>query len=370
MNCEIELLPVGSSSKAGDAIVVRYGYDNAYELMLVDGGHSETGDQIVNHLKANFGPTPVLEHVVLTHSDADHASGLPTVLENIEVRNLWLHIPWLLVEDSAHLFADPRWTLDGLKKKLAEEYDLLGRIVDLAVNAGCSVYYPFAGSMIGPFEVCSPTRYAYQYLLPQFDRTPDPNQDAIKAAGMWIGKASLTSQLIEAAKAQVQNWVKETWHGERLQDGGITSASNESSVVLYGDFGNERRVLLTGDAGVNALWWAADYAEARNLPLRQFSFVQIPHHGSRRNVGPTILNRLVGDILPEGSASTFSAFVSAPKEDSSHPRRIVMNAFKRRGGRPIATQGSKKVYWGGFTERDGYTDAEELPFYDSVESYS
>lgn len=27
MNCEIEFLPVGSGSKAGDAIVVRYGDD-------------------------------------------------------------------------------------------------------------------------------------------------------------------------------------------------------------------------------------------------------------------------------------------------------------------------------------------------------
>ena len=38
----------------------------------------------------------------------------------------------------------------------------------------------------------------------------------------------------------------------RLRDGGQTSASNESSVVLYGTFDNNRRILLTGDAGVFA----------------------------------------------------------------------------------------------------------------------
>ena len=29
----------------------------------------------------------------------------------------------------------------------------------------------------------------------------------------------------------------------------------------------------------------------------------------------------------------FSAFVSAPAEDDTHPRKMVLNAFTRRGGR-------------------------------------
>lgn len=43
MNCEIEFLPVGDASKAGDAIVVRYGDASAYELMVVDGGSLDSG---------------------------------------------------------------------------------------------------------------------------------------------------------------------------------------------------------------------------------------------------------------------------------------------------------------------------------------
>ena len=42
MKCEIEFLPVGDKSKAGDAIVIRYGDLNSYNLMLIDGGHAET----------------------------------------------------------------------------------------------------------------------------------------------------------------------------------------------------------------------------------------------------------------------------------------------------------------------------------------
>ena len=370
MHCEIEFLPVGTGSKAGDAIVVRYGYESDYKLMLIDGGHSDTGDEIVKHLHSNFSSYASIEHVLLTHSDADHASGLRTVLEKVSVANLWLHIPWLLAEESRHLFKDKRWTEAGLKAAIKAEYDIVSEVVDLAAAQGTKIYYPFQGSHIGPFHICSPSRYAYNHLLPQFEKTPEPDQDAIEAAHMWIRKESTLTKIIEAARAAVQSWTTETWDHERLRDGGVTSASNESSVVLYGAFDDGNTVLLTGDAGLNGLKWAANYADTANLPLQQFRFVQIPHHGSRRNIGPTMLNRLIGPKLPQGGSGHYSAYVSAPVNDDQHPRRIVLNAFKRRGGTIHATQGSKKVFWGGFEPRPGYSAAQGLPFYTEVEEYT
>jgi beta-lactamase superfamily II metal-dependent hydrolase len=370
MNCEIEFLPVGDASKPGDAIVVRYGTINSYELMIVDGGNLDSGELLVEHVRKQFGRDAVVSHVVLTHSDADHASGLRKVLQELPVSNLWLHIPWLLAEEARHLFKDKRWTENGLRDAIKREYDIISEIVDLAVAANCRIYYPFQGCNIGPFHVLSPSRYAYLRLLPQFDKTPDPDQDLLEAASMWLGKQpSLLLRQFEKIVAKAQKWIEEKWEHERLKDGGVTSASNETSVILHGSFDNNHRVLLTGDAGVNALAWAAGYAEASGLPLWQFSFVQIPHHGSRRNVGPTILNRLLGPIQAEGSGSQFSAFVSAPKDDDTHPRKMVLNAFIRRGGRVIATQGTSKVHWGGFPPRPGYTSAEAMPFASRVEDY-
>jgi beta-lactamase superfamily II metal-dependent hydrolase len=370
MKCEIEFLPVGSGSKPGDAIVIRYGDESNYQLMLIDGGTAETGDAIVAHLKTEFGAQARLEHVVLTHSDADHASGLRIVLKEIPVTNVWMHVPWFLVTEVVHLFSDKRWTPEGLRNAIKKEYDIISEIYDLADNAGCKIYYPFQGSNIGPFHVLSPSKATYLYLLPQFEKTPDPDKAAIEAASMWLGKTTIASRIIEAARAKIQSFTNETWADERLRDGGITSASNESSVVLYGAFEGDRRVLLTGDAGVNGLTWAANHATASGLQLQRFTFVQIPHHGSRRNVGPTVLNHLLGPIEPEGTAARYAAFVSAPTDDDTHPRKIVLNAFKRRGGRIIATQGEKKVHWGGFTARANYGDAGELPFYPTVEDYT
>lgn len=369
MNCEVEFLAVGTGSKPGDAIILRYGDVNNYHLMLVDGGNAETGDKIVAHLKRYFGPYAELEHVLLTHSDADHASGLRTVLKEIPVKNLWLHVPWLLSGEVIHLFNDKRWTAEGLSAAIRKEYDIVSEIFDLANAQGSKMFYPFQGYDIGPFRILSPSRAAYLYLLPQFDKTPDPDKEAIEAASMWLGKASMLQKLIEFAKAKIENWTTETWDKELLREGGVTSASNESSVVLYGGFDNSR-VLLTGDAGVNALSWAAQYATSIGWPLQQFTFVQIPHHGSRRNVGPIVLNQLLGPIQPESASTRFTAFVSAPADDDTHPRRIVLNAFARRGGRVIATQGTNKIHYGSFPKRDGYTDAQTCPFYTQVEEYA
>jgi glyoxylase-like metal-dependent hydrolase (beta-lactamase superfamily II) len=75
VDCEIEFLPVGDHSKAGDAIVARYGNAYGYELMVVDGG-TESGQALVDHIRGQFGQNSIISHLVLTHPDADHASGL------------------------------------------------------------------------------------------------------------------------------------------------------------------------------------------------------------------------------------------------------------------------------------------------------
>lgn len=375
MKCEIEFLPVGDVSKAGDAIVIRYGEPNAYELMVIDGGNIDSGKAVVQHIRSQYGQSSVISHLLLTHADTDHACGLREILSDLPVNNLWLHVPWLSAAAARPYFDDKRWTDAGLAAAIRKEYDLIDEIFAIALGKKTiNIYQPFAGSAVGPFRVLSPREDVYPLFLSQFDRTPEPDKAALQAAGAWIGKQpNAFARLVDEAVAKVitkaPKWVQETWTKEWLKDGGITSASNESSVVLYGDF-EAGRVLLTGDAGVWGLSLAAHYAEQNGLPLQDFRFVQIPHHGSRRNVGPTILNRLLGPIQPEVSLSRFSAFVSSPKDDENHPRKIVLNAFLRRGGKVLATQGENKVFPGGFPLRPNYhLIPQGMPFAPQVEDY-
>lgn len=112
------------------------------------------------------------------------------------------------------------------------------------------------------------------------------------------------------------------------------------SVVQYANLSGHR-ILLTGDAGRDALQEAIDYAPLAGLLLPGLDRIQVPHHGSRRNVSTEILDQLLGERLPQAPAegsTTFSAIISSAKADTHHPRKSVIRAFIHRGGRVVTTE--------------------------------
>jgi len=136
---------------------------------------------------------------------------------------------------------------------------------------------------------------------------------------------------------------------ETLKEDGQTSSENESSVILYANF-NGKGILLTGDAGIRALNKAYEY----------------PHHGSRRNVAPSILNKILGE---KGQSENKTAFVSASKEAKKHPRQVVVNAFIRRGCKVISTEGMTIRHSHNMSNREGWSSATPLKFKEEVEEY-
>jgi hypothetical protein len=55
MPFEMEFLLVGDASKAGDAIVARYGANGQYAVTVIDGGTQDSGDALVAHIKRAQG---------------------------------------------------------------------------------------------------------------------------------------------------------------------------------------------------------------------------------------------------------------------------------------------------------------------------
>jgi hypothetical protein len=167
-----------------------------------------------------------------------------------------LHKQWEFAAAARPYFANKSWTDQGLAQAIRAEYDIVAELVDTAEKNKIRVQQPIAEISIGPFHVAAPFRNVYPYFIPQFDRTPEPDQEALESAGFWIGKPpGFLANLLEKAAARVQKWIDESWDNERLKHGGCTTASNEISVVLYGDFCPGRRVLLTGDAGSGGCRW-------------------------------------------------------------------------------------------------------------------
>ena len=134
----------------------------------------------------------------------------------------------------------------------------------------------------------------------------------------------------------------ENYGVETLDSGGGTSPMNESSVILWIQAANTDGVLLTGDAGVLGIGEALLYPSRYQVPVRSARCVQIPHHGSRRNVSPDMLNAM---LESKGAWSP-----PAPK-DSAHIQAVrwgpvtPLSRRRPRADRRIAANGHAGGGW-------------------------
>ncbi|MFP4097891.1 MAG: ComEC/Rec2 family competence protein [Alphaproteobacteria bacterium] len=356
---EIDFLPVGDGEKSGDAIAIRYGDENELFVHVVDGGTQESGEALVGHINQYYDNPTWVDNLVCTHGDDDHSSGLRTVIENFNVGKIWMNRPWLYASELTQSFKG-NWSAEGLRKNLRESFPILAEIEDMANDRGIIIEEAFQGKHIGPFIIASPSRQFYLSLIPHFSRTPEPVEEAKQGFSFlkFLGEAG-KSMAYAASKL-----VPDSWDIEYLP-GGETAASNESSVVQYAHFG-DKRIMLTGDAGLEALNRATDFLHAHGYKTQNMNLIQIPHHGSRRNVSTQVLNKLIGaSIIRDGSVG--SAYVSASKGESDHPRKRVLNAFTRRGYQVHSTEGTTKGYNHNIPMKPGWSSAEPHPFYDHVE---
>ncbi len=360
MGYEIDFLPVGNGERSGDAIAIRIGNLLANPIqqtvIVIDGGFQETGQDLVDHIK-HFYKTDRVDLAISTHSDADHAGGLTVLLDQMTVGQLWMHKPWEHATNMARMFTDGRVTDNSLSEKMRRSLENAAELQRIAKRKGIPIFEPFAGvtDPSGKVLVLGPDKLYYESLLPDFRCTPEP------AAGL---AELLKGTMFRAAEAVKK--VLESWNIETLTDGGVTSAENNSSAIIRVELMPGKYALFTADAGIAALTRAADYLDLLAFDYSQLTFIQVPHHGSQRNVGPTILNRLVG---PKLAAETVikTAFVSAaPDGEPKHPAKKVTNAFRRRGTPVHATQGQKKRQSEDAPDR-GWSKSVALPFYEEVE---
>ncbi len=366
MEYEIDFLPVGDGSKSGDAICLRYSEDDGatWHVGVIDGGTQSSGEALCQHIKTHYN-TRVVDFVICTHPDQDHASGLSTVFEDLTVKKLLIHCPWDYVDHFFDSVNDGRITKESLRNRLVEGHPYAYQIYEKAVNNGVPIYHPFSESNdhgIPYLNIVGPSGSFYLNQVINFRSITDITEDSLE-------EVNFLKSLGEAAQKAI-NWISENWHDEKLidPDDDATSSENSSSVISFFNF-DGKKILFTADAGTLALSGAADNIEALGHSLQSFSFVQVPHHGSKRNIGPSILNRLVGEPRPRDSPTTFTALISAAKEgEPKHPNKRVINAFNRRGGKVIATQGTSICHFTQGTPDRGWSTVEPLPFYTEIEA--
>jgi beta-lactamase superfamily II metal-dependent hydrolase len=355
MGYEIDVLPVGDGSRSGDAIALRYGNlmgpRNEQTVVVVDGGFTDDGEALVNHIVEHYG-TDRVDVVVSTHPDQDHVCGLKVVLENLTVDELWMHQPWRHSQTLASL-RPQRFASSQLSEKVEKALEGEAELEDLANERGIPIFEPFMGkaTIDGCFIVVGPTPEYYEELVQEIK------------AGVTAAGPSILTRLAEA----VRGMLPEDHLRETLTDGGDTSPQNNSSAICLLEVDGQLS-LLTADAGMPALERATAQLEAVGFVPGQLKFIQVPHHGSKRNVGPTVLDRLLGPKGKTTEQSHATAFVSAaPDGQPKHPHKKVTNAFTRRGYRVHGTQGTKKWQHYNAPPRPTWSASVPLPHYDEVE---
>ena len=317
---EVDFIEAGEKG-SGDAIAIRRRRGYSDFIYVVDGGYTNDGNKIVDHIRMYYGANSSIDHLVLSHPDSDHASGLVTVLEKMNVGCLWMNRPWMHVDQLMPMFQRYQ-NRDRLVARLRRDFPKVAELESLAINKNIPIRDAFQGDTIGEFTVLSPQKETYFELIVKSDKTPVP-------AGKRL--AQLAKSMSDA------EWGEENLKGDT--EG--TSPENETSIVQFAEVCG-KKILLTGDAGVGALTEAHQAAYGIGKQVGSLDWFQVPHHGSRRNVSTDVLNKWLGDILPEVHIPPNGKFaiISANRNDAEHPKKAVIRAMIHRGRRVFQTGGT------------------------------
>ncbi|MEQ9875518.1 ComEC/Rec2 family competence protein [Pectobacterium brasiliense] len=328
---DLDFLSVGDKT-SGDAIFVRtMDSIQGINITLIDGGYSGTANNIKEFLSKWYG-TNTIDNMVLTHGDKDHISGLIKIIDegDIEVKRLWAIFPWDYAQELIDgNYFENRNSVTWLSHELKRLFPSLKELEDLAKENRIPISTPFAGCFIGAFEILSPSKEFYLDNIASSARTAEESEFRYYGRGLF---ESVFAKAIDLTTS-LKEWGYEKFSNEN------TSPENNNSLVQFATLGSER-ILLTGDAGVEAIGLALNRISNRKIPVADI--FQVPHHGSRRNLSSELLDAIIGEKFvtqrEAEAAETITAVISAGKNDSNHPRKAVVRALYHRGAKIFDTK--------------------------------
>ena len=305
---EVDMLNLGNA----DSILVTRWQAGVASRILIDGGKKGDSVTILAFLKARG--IKFIDHIVCSHPHEDHAGGLIDVVKNQEIDfgQAWLHLPWNHIDSNTLNVALAKGELTARRvvKIIRASVQTSQDLVTAVLTRRKPISEPFKGMHVGFLFVCGPSQTFYEQLLKDFSDYEKLKK--MEEAMSTNERQNLLEELFEGTEISGQKMgARESGLGQAP-----TEPENNSSTILWMKHG-EDSLLFTADAGVEALNEAKAAYEIGGL-----RWMQIPHHGSRRNVN----DELIAYFSPK------TAFVSADGT-RKHPRCAVVNAFKAAGSR-------------------------------------
>lgn len=328
MAFEIDLLPVGSEKKSGDCIAMRYGDlvigKEKQTVIVVDGGYAGTWKDTLKPFLRKYYNCEIygklhIDLVILSHPDQDHVSGLVEMAkdEDVEIEMIMMHRPW--EELSPSWFKDGRITKSSLKDRLGDAFEKAKELDDVTINVTKAKLnvgnYNYQGASI---TILGPTPDFYKTCIANCEKTPQQANNVVNLPQSQSLKKSIDFE------PYIEGEIK--WNDDET-----TSAINESSLIILFEYDGVK-VLLTGDAGKKGLTNAIDYAYVNNITLNDCNIIKMPHHGSRKNVNPAIMDAFVGSR---------ALYYSCVSDDlGHHPSQRLINLMNEKNFKQFSTSGS------------------------------
>jgi len=291
---EVDMLSVGNA----DCILVTNWNASKATRVLIDGANKSGAEVLKNFLKKN--QITWLDAVVCTHPHDDHAAGLIELLKDksIGIASAYMHIP--------HWHADVpsiKNTLSKIKnsaeaENIRKSLATVEELYSAFTARNIPITEPFSGTQIQFLTVAGPSKEYYEELVMSFG-----DSESIVSLDTQDSLHKIWALMHDKATEELDT---------ELPPNPQTTPENNSSAIL-GTIRDGRKYLFTADAGVPALQKASEAYD-----LTKCHWMQIPHHGSRRNINPALINLF----------SPKNAWASA-EGSKKHPRRAVVNAFKQ-----------------------------------------
>ncbi len=353
MGFEIDFLPVGKSKKSGDCTLFRYGDlfagHEKQTVVVVDGGYAENANEIKNHLTKYYNCTDsdgniIIDLVILSHTDEDHVNGLVELAkcENVIIKNLLMKKPWESLNPND--FKDGRITNKSLRERLKDTFDKAfelytncnGRKIKCAISS-----FNFNRAN---FTILGPTEDFYKQCIANSSKTPEQSEQ--------ITNMRETNGFFDDSE-ELYIPGKIAWNDEET-----TSPINESSLIILFEY-ESTKILFTGDAGKEALNSAITTAKSKNFNLDNIKIIKMPHHGSRKNLSPELIDKLK-------STNTWCIVPCVSGDEGHHPSKRLVNLLIEKGLSVYYTAG-KTLHWGYNEPKRNWTSVQSHSTYTKIE---